>query len=531
MKKHNERNLPMRPFIRVWVMGFACAVFTLAWQGTGRAVEARDVSTVRTVAWTTAQGGEPIAIIQNSSQVLRFDRNIVRAAISNPDICDITTIGERDVLVNAKKTGVVNLLLWDDRNEIASYSLESTLNLERLSRVLRAIDEGSELQIVPFNDTAAVYGTVETSLKLKQVDATVKAFDKNALSFVRLKESKQILLEVRFAEVNRKANSEFKFDLEAIGKEFAFRGLTGQTGASIPLSDSRYTPAGSPVTYNQIGLPNENMANLYGAYVSNKLLVSNFLKFLEQKNVLKIIARPNLVAKDGEEASFIVGGEFPVPVATRDGIEINYKEFGTKLKFIPEALDKGMIRLNLETEVSELDFSTTLVVNGSTVPSLIKRNQKTIAELADNQSLVIGGLITQKINKVNRKVPGLGDIPIAGKLFNSDTVSRTDVELLIVITPNIVRPIELGESKRFYDGTEVSEAIRPFTPPYADQHADTIDNLLMQEETRRNFDEPARKKGSVRKEKTKREEKVVAPAPAAAAPANQGLFPGGQAGR
>lgn len=447
-------------------------------------------SAVEFIQWPDREGGNttPIGIVKDTSEVFRFDRPIVRVAISNPAICDVTTVGEKEVLVNAKQAGLSNLLIWDESESIATYRLSSTLNLEKLWRILDGIDPNGSFNILPFNETVAVYGTTGTSGKLKQITDATKAFDKNALCYVRLKESKQVMLEVRFAEVNRKASKDQKLDLEAIAGFFSLRSLSGQTGATGGTARS-FTAFQNGAAYSAMGLGAETVGNLSGTYISSAASIAYFLKWLEQKNILKFIARPNLVAKDGEEASFVVGGEFPIPSTSTNGVQINYKEFGTKLKFTPEILDDDVIRLKTDSEVSELDFSTTVTSGGATVPSIIKRNHQTIAELKDNESLMIGGLISQKITNVSRKVPFLGDIPVAKALFNSTEFLRTDVELLVVITPHIVRPMKLNETKTFYNENEIKNAIRVFSPSYPDAQADGINRMITENETARNFDE------------------------------------------
>ena len=470
---------------------------------------------IRSVAWPAYQGmrTEPIVIVRSTAQVLRFDRAIARTAISNPNICDMTTIGGQDILLNAKEAGLANLIVWDSAGNIASYELESTLDLEKVQEMFQDIDPSADLNIVPFNNTVAVYGTTETSLKKKQIEEAAKAFDKSAVTFTRLKDSKQILLEVRFAEINRKNSKDFKLDVEALGRHFAARSLTGKTGSAAASTSSatnisRFAPAGSPITFQPLNLPSEDHANAFGGYFNDSMLADGFLKWLEEQNVLKIIARPNLVVKDGEEGNFLVGGEFPVPLSTQDRITIEYKEFGTKLKFMPEVLEGSQIKLQVETEVSELDFSNTVSFGGIVVPSIIKRAHKTVAELKDNQSLVIAGLLTQKINKVKRRVPFFSYIPVIGRtLFQSDEFSRTDVELLVVITPHLVKPFDLGEQKVLYDPKNVANAVRAYEPPYPDEQGDAINQMITQNEAFRKFHE------RVRKYENERTKKVMAPAP------------------
>jgi len=446
-----------------------------------------------------------ISIVTGTSQVLRFQRVVSRVAISDESICDVKPLGKHEVLLYAKEAGNMNLIVWDDQFNVASYEVESVLDTETLRRVLAQIDPEADLNILPFRKTIAVSGTVTTLGKIQQVKEAIKTFDEKAISNIKIAEPKQILLEVRFAEVNRKSNRNYGLDLEALAKDFYIRSLSGQTGASPPTGG-----AGAPVLggsdkvgsfvadrgeFAFLNAPTSvEGANFTGAFIGRNVAVQPFLKWLVQKNVLKIIHRPNLVTVDGEEASFLAGGEFPVPITTEDAINIVWKVFGTTLIFRPEIQANGVIRLEVRTEVSELDFSNTVSVSGTTVPTVLTRRHQTVAELKDNESLVIGGLLTQRVNRVKKFAPWLGKIPIIGAAFRKEDFSRTDVELLIVITPHIVHPIPIGEQKAFYDPERVLKSVQAFHPPYPDEQGDAINELMVQEEGHQYFDEETKKK-------------------------------------
>lgn len=468
----------------------AALVLAAAGNVTGDSSRTDHDASVKAIEWPKpGSAPETVVIARGTSKVFRFDRAIERAAISDPAVCDITTIGGKDILINAKEAGVVNLIVWDAEDNIATYPLESTLNVDKLKSLLLQIDPESDLTVVPFNESVAVYGTAETSLKLQQIGDASKQFNKNALNFAKLRESKQVQLEVRFAEIDRKANKDFKFDLEAISGFQAFRSLTGQTGASgVDYDNTSFTPQRGSATYTPLGLPAETFVNGFASYISDSTWIGSYIKYLEQKNILKITARPNLLAKDGEKASFIVGGEFPIPIATQENIDVEYKEFGTKLAFTPVMLDGELIRLTVDAEVSELDFTNTVSFGGFTLPSILKRNQQTVAEMHDGESMVIGGLVTQKINKIHRKMPILGDIPLVNNLFNATEFSRTDIEIIVVITPHIVRPFNMGEPKGNYDPVEVKQATRLHTSPYPDVQADAIKKMVAAGETYQEFE-------------------------------------------
>lgn len=481
--------MPPKP---AWIV-IACLLFSsgVVLAGGAEPSKVLDESSVHAIRWPVDESTTPVMqIVQDTSQVLIFDRRITRAAISNPEICDLTTLSPNEVLLVSKKIGQANLFVWDATNQIAAFRIQSSLNIDRMNEVLANVDPAAKLKIVPFNDTAAVYGETDTSVKLKQISDAAKAFQDKSVSFVSLRESKQILLEVRFAEVDRKAAKVFKFDVETMYSHHLLSLFPGDTGGSTKKADTPtyFVPTEAVIGPELNAVGNESVADIWYTYFSKSIGIVTYLQWLEQKNVVKTLARPNIVAKDGEEAQFTVGGEFPIPFETRDGISIQYKEYGTQLKFKPEILDKGLIRLKIDTIISELDYTNVVTLGGTTVPSLTKRTHQTVAELKDNQTLLVGGLITQKVDRVNKKTPVLCDLPFVGNLFKSSDYSRTDVELLMVVTPHIVNPMDLEERKTFYDKNRVREALRVYSPPYKDNQGDATFSLIVQDEKPRDLE-------------------------------------------
>ncbi len=429
-------------------------------------------------------------ILKGSSIVYRFDRNLSRVSVSDALVCDILPVGPREVLVNAKSTGNMNLIVWDEAGSIATYHLESTVNVHRLGTLLQKIDPESFIEIVPYNETVAIYGLTQNAGKLLKMQEMTTAFDEKAMNFMEVAEAKQVLLEVRFIEIDRTNDDDFKLDAEILTRFINARSLTGATGASgadgIDLNG--VYPEASVFNYddfpafNQSGIT-QSIANMALTYASGSFYITPVLRWLETKNLLKIIARPNLIARDGESADFLVGGEFAIPVSNDGDISVEYQEYGTRLEFTPELLKDDLMRLKIKTEVSELDFANTVTIASTTVPSLLKRQQSTVAELRDNQSLVIGGMITQRISQGKREFPLFSKIPYLGELFKSETFDRTDIELLVVVTPHIVKPFELGENKEFYNPELVAKAIQmtEISPLY-DKQTETMHQLIRQQE-------------------------------------------------
>jgi pilus assembly protein CpaC len=444
--------------------------------------------------------GEPQTIVAGKSQVFRFDRPIERAAISDPEICDVNPIEDNEVLLNAKKAGAINLIVWDDSHNVAYFDIESIANVYKLVEILDRVDQNSDIDVIPFNDSLAVYGTTGTFRKAEQMGQAISAFNEHALNFIQVKEPKQILLEVRFIEVDRTNNKDRRLDAELLTRYLTARSLTGETGASSALlspdittrfpnrSVQAITASDDFDIFNSTTVT-QSIGNLALSFAEDSTYVTPVLRWLETKNMLKIIARPNLVAKDGEEASFLVGGEFAYPISNQDDISVTFKKFGTQLYFSPEIIDDDLIHLTVETEVSELDFTNAVTISSTQVPGLISRTQKTVTELRNNQTLVIGGILTQRIFRSQKSVPVLGKIPVLNLLFKGEAFTRNDVELLVVITPRIVTPFTLDEEKQYFQPEQVQRAVRIVAPYAPDEHSSAIRDVLIQAEEQSKFDE------------------------------------------
>lgn len=441
------------------------------------------------VAWPVDEEKPAVTLklIQNTSQVLRFDRPVIRIAISDPEVCDIETLSSQELLIYAKKQGKVSLIVWDENYSIAAFSLETTADTAKLEEMLRGIDPWGSYQILPFKETLIVHAQTDTQEKVKRIEDAVTAFDEKAVHVVRVRKPKLILLEVRFAEIDRKSNLDFGIDTQFIGGKWNFGTYAGRNSPSETDSDGdAFTAEHSKrSTFPLLYPTSSGTSDIYASFIDKKRYFAPYLQWLEQKNILKLIARPNLLTKDGEAAKFIVGGEFPIATTSFQGINVEYKEFGNIVEFTPEILENELIRLKVKAEVSELDFTNTIVLAGSTIPSILKRNQETVAVLKADETLVIGGMITQRISQVTRKIPILGDIPGIRNLFRRKVNSRQDVELLIIITPHLVSPFEMGPKKEYYNAEKIEmlkEAVRVHAPDYAEDQADTINQLITQEE-------------------------------------------------
>lgn len=459
---------------------------------------------VRYLEWPSndVQRSDTLYISKDTSQVLRFDRRIVRTAISNPELCDFTPLSPKEILVYAKKPGLANLIVWDEKDKVATYDLYSVLDTDKLKEVLKGIDPENMFQVLPFNETLAVYGMTPTAAKLKRINQAVASYDAKGVSFVTVKDPKQILLEVRFAEINRNGAEDYGLDLEAFlttdHHVSVFRSMYGGNAVNAEKDDfinpSPYAkrPFG-PMESGSLGMPDSSSnADIYATVFGKNLTYSPMLQWLQEKNVLKVIARPNLLAKDGEEAKFHVGGEYPIPLQTANTVSVEYKTYGTQLNFTPEVLDNGAIRLKVKTEVSELDYANTVTITGNQIPGLIERKHETVAELSDGETLLIGGMITQRISEGQSKLPFFGDLPGLKYLFQKKSYARTDVELIVIVTPHIVSAFQLREQKKYFSPDmikKLEDAARVYKPGFRDIQGDAINQVIAQGEERADFAE------------------------------------------
>ncbi|MCF8122107.1 MAG: type II and III secretion system protein family protein [Desulfarculaceae bacterium] len=270
-------------------------------------------------------------------------------------------------------------------------------------------------------------GQVSALEAKKRAEALTEAYaPKKTTSLLEVGGNQQVQLQVRFAEVSRKVTKRMNINLRILNP------LTG---------DFLYTMLGSLIAPQTDGtLLLSDKVNAMGGFHSGQTQISAFLDILKENGLAKILAEPNLVAASGQQADFLAGGEFPIPVPQRENITITYKKFGVQLSFLPEVRPGKRIRLTVAPEVSELDWSTAVVVQGFTVPGLTTRKAKTQLELADGQSFAIAGLFRNDITQSISKFPVLGDLPILGALFRSTEFKKNKTELLIVVTPRIVRP-------------------------------------------------------------------------------------------
>lgn len=420
-----------------------------------------------------------LTLVSGRSQLIRLERTIARVSVSNPAIVDAVIITPNEILLNAKAEGAVNVIFWDHQNRVSVYDITVTRDPNLLQAVLDKIAPESNLEVFPSNDVYVVKGDVDSVAKQKEVEQAANAFAEGSVSLVRVTDAKQILLKTRFIQLDHTQDYDFGLDVQYLGKHFGPLVRPGGTGATLD-EDSPFTPRDSVVSYNTLStVPSASGVHWFPYYTRDRG-INTFIKAIETKGIGKIIARPNLLASDGQEASFLVGGEAAVVAISNDNVGVQYKEFGTRLTFTPEVLPSGRIRLTVAPEVSALDFANGVSVNNVTIPSFTTVRTKTVVELDDQETFMVGGLLQQKLTIDERGVPFLRRMPVIGKLFDNTNNSYSDSELLVVVTPIIVNPLQqpLSDDNDADGLIEQASKMQPYR--VKDENMQAIDKYLRQ---------------------------------------------------
>jgi pilus assembly protein CpaC len=403
------------------------------------AMAAAALSSTATVARAQAQpAAARVELTTGRSTVLTTDFDVTRIAVTNPSIADATVVQPREILIDGKAPGTISLIIWGNGQRM-QYDLVVEQPITPLEQQLKQLFPAETINVALNADAIVLSGRVsstEVMLRAAEVAraSSPKANVINMMTVPGGAGSQQVMLQVRFAEVNRRALSE-------IGTSF-FTGLGGFKDWTGRASTQQF-PA--PDFDNGEGLVFSDFLNLF--LFNNKYNVGTLIKALKQQGYFQSLAEPNLIAYNGQEASFLAGGEFPVPFVSGGAtqfISVVFKEFGVRLKFKP-TIAGDLIRLHVAPEVSSLDFNNGVLLEGFRIPAITARRAETEVELRDGQSFAIAGLINNEMQTDVAALPILSQLPIIGSLFKSKADRKERTELLVIVTPRLVRPLNPDE--------------------------------------------------------------------------------------
>jgi pilus assembly protein CpaC len=384
-----------------------------------------------------------ISLSKGASALVVNPAILQRFAIGDPNVAEAVTVSPTEVLINGKAVGVTSLFLWDHSGTVQMYSIEVTADAAGLQRYLQAVLPGEQIDAVATGNIVTLSGQVRDASVAQRAVEIAKGSGATIVDNLTIPDATQVLLQVRFAEINRSATKEWRAGLRVINPQRASDAgdwLGGTGSARGPVN-----PA-NPIA-SRIGDLADGVVE-FGLF-SNGSALEALIRALQSRGNFRSLAEPNIVALPGREASFLAGGEFPYPSIQGGGgnnaVAIVFKEFGIKLKFTPVIARNGSIRLKVAPEVSSLDFANALQFQGFTIPALLTRRAETEVEMRDGQHLSIAGLLDNSLIENTSKIPILGDLPILGQFFRSKDARQRRTELLVIVTPRLVQPTNVAD--------------------------------------------------------------------------------------
>jgi pilus assembly protein CpaC len=384
------------------------------------------------------------------SVVLDRASDVARVSISNPDVVDAVAVTTREILINAKSAGLSTLVIWSKTGARSMYAVTVERDLEPVRRLLKDTFPDEAIDVRMDRDALALIGHASNQAVADRAAALVASLAKtvvNNLQVVPPGADRQIILRVKFAEIDRNIENSFGVNLLSTGAgNTPGRITTGQFASGTPSQVTGTIPGHPSGTTTTFSL--SDALNIFA--FRPDLNLGAVIRDLETRGLLQILAEPNLVTTNGKEASFLVGGEFPIPVlqpGSSGSVTIQFREFGIRLNFLPQVTAHKTIKLHVKPEVSTIDVANGVVFNGFTIPALATRKIETDVELGEGQSFVIAGLLDDRVTENLSSVPGLSHIPILGALFKSRDITRSKTELLVMVTPETTYPLSPSDPK------------------------------------------------------------------------------------
>jgi pilus assembly protein CpaC len=381
-----------------------------------------------------SESAQTLHLLVGRSLVITSPARIKRVSLADPAVAEALVVSPTQVLVNGKTPGGVSLLIWDETDQSQAFEVSVDIDILGLSQKIHEVFPAEQVHIETSKDVVMLSGHISSTAVADKILEVVKNATPKVTSLMEVPPVPhgQILLQVKFADVNRQAVRQFGINILS---------LPGAKNVGS-ISTQQFGPPSTGGTVGNGGT--FSVSDLLNIFIFRPDIdLAATIKALQSNNILEILAEPNLMTQSGKEASFLAGGEFPYPVVQAStgvsAITIQFKEFGIRLNFTPTLSPDGTIHLKVKPEVSSLDFSNGLVIQGFAIPALATNRVESEMDLRDGQSFAIAGLLDNRVTELLEKVPGIGDIPVLGKLFQSRSITKSKNELLIVVTPRIVQ--------------------------------------------------------------------------------------------
>ncbi|HEX7008232.1 MAG TPA: type II and III secretion system protein family protein [Alphaproteobacteria bacterium] len=410
------------------------------------------VAHVRPAAAEFLSSGGAVSLEVNKGRLIRLREAAATVLVADPAIADVQIKSPNMLYVFGKKPGETSLFAVDARDRVLlNVTVTVNHNLSRLQRTLRMLMPEERIEATSVDGAIVLTGSVKSSAvaeNAREVAAQFVADEKDVINRINVVGPTQVQLRVKFVEMSRSVNRQLGINWDAVFQAGSSFVLGFATGGATTVSGTFPPPF-------PIGTRENGVNNFFATYQGQRYTVTSLIDALETEGLAKTLAEPNLTALSGEVASFLAGGEFPIPVPQNesDAITVVFKEFGVRLSFTPTILSSDRISLKVEPEVSQLTSAGAVQLEGFSIPGLTTRRAATTVELGSGQTFAIAGLLQNDLNNNISKVPGLGDIPVLGELFKSTQYQRNETELVVLVTPVVVKP--------FADKTETASAVNP----------------------------------------------------------------------
>jgi pilus assembly protein CpaC len=423
---------------------FVIGMLAVAAQENAQPTASAPAAAVASQAATAPAEGETVHVLVGKSIVLNVQEPLTRVLSSNPDAVETMATSPTQVVVEGKKAGSSSLILWDRTGRSQVLDVVADIDIAGLRNAIQRTYPNEKLDIQADGGRVLLTGSASNPQIVEGLTKMASVYSKDVVTSILIPTShdRQVLLEVKFVEVDRTALTQFGVNFLSTGAANTIgTTTTGQYGGFgqqkiNDVSGPSRGPFASEQTLNQV-------LNVF--LFRPDIHLGAVIQALQGRNVLQILAEPNLMALSGQKASFLAGGEFPFPIVQPgqgfNTVTIQFKPFGVKLDFSGIVQDDNTLRLHVSPEVSTLDFTNALTLSGFVVPAISTRRAETEIELKDGQSFGIAGLLDRRATTQLSKVPGIGDVPVLGQLFRSRSINKSNTELLVLVTPRIVDPV------------------------------------------------------------------------------------------
>ncbi len=394
---------------------------------------------------------QSITLTVGRGELLQFPDEASRVSVSNPVIADAVVVSLREVVLNGKAPGNTTIMIWHGEN-VSPYEITVQPDLSEIQKQLRATFPNEQIDVSSSRDAILLNGVVTDAEVIRQAGAIAAVHAESVVNLLQAPpaDNPQVMLQVKFATIDRTNLSQLGANLFSVNNRLVGTATTQQF--QFPrIGQLQFSQGadGQP----ELGNSSVSVSDLLNLFVFRPdINIGATLRLMQSRNMLEILAEPNLVTVSGREASFLAGGEFPFPVISSTGsgaqaapvVTVQFRPFGVRLIFTPTVEPNGLIHLKVRPEVSALDFANALTIQGFLIPAISTRTAETEVDLREGESFAIAGLIDNRVTQVVNKIPGLGDLPILGHLFRSRSTQKSNSELLVIITPSFVKPFAPG---------------------------------------------------------------------------------------